>query len=128
MSGSMRLKEVTKTTVIFNEKFSCIQDLHRVASKPYKPGKPGGEWTPDEVRIVRQKILKSIMDPTVSGGTKQIEAEKALKAAGFEGNTREWITDEGKGAGQFPISEMKLIRLAFHDCMKYKDGTGGCDG
>ena len=68
------------------------------------------------------------MDPTVSGGTKQIEAEKALKSSGFEGNTREWITDEGRGAGQFPISEMKLIRLAFHDCMKYKDGTGGCDG
>ena len=69
MSGSMRLKEVTKTTVIFNEKFSCIPDLHRVASKPYKPGKPGGEWTPDEVRIVRQKILKSIMDPTVTRGS-----------------------------------------------------------
>ena len=22
----------------------------------------------------------------------------------------------------------KLLRLAFHDCVKYKDGSGGCDG
>lgn len=22
----------------------------------------------------------------------------------------------------------KLLRLGFQDCMKYKDGTGGCDG
>ena len=27
-----------------------------------------------------------------------------------------------------PISEMALFRLSFHDCLKYKDGTGGCDG
>ena len=22
----------------------------------------------------------------------------------------------------------KVLRLAFHDCLKYTDGTGGCDG
>ena len=22
----------------------------------------------------------------------------------------------------------KLLRLSFHDCLKYKDGSGGCDG
>ena len=22
----------------------------------------------------------------------------------------------------------KMLRLGFHDCLKYKDGTGGCDG
>lgn len=27
-----------------------------------------------------------------------------------------------------PVSEMALFRLAFHDCFKNKDGTGGCDG
>ena len=21
-----------------------------------------------------------------------------------------------------------VVRLGFHDCLKYKDGTGGCDG
>ena len=86
--------------------------------KPYEPGKPGGEWTPDEVRIVRQKILMSIMDPTVKLGTKLAEAGKCYG--------RSFVDPEP--AGQFPLTEMKLIRLAFHDCMKYKDGTGGCDG
>ena len=124
----MEEQEVTKTILIFKVKCTSILDLNHVAGEPYKPGSPGGEWTPDEVRIVRQKILKSIMDPTVTRGSKQIEAEKALQAAGYKGNPREWIKEEGRGAGQFPLSEMKLIRLAFHDCMKYKDGTGGCDG
>ena len=25
-------------------------------------------------------------------------------------------------------SAAKFVRLAFHDCLKYKDGSGGCDG
>ena len=105
MGGSMEEQEVTKTILIFKVKCTSILDLNHVAGEPYKPGSPGGEWTPDEVRIVRQKILKSIMDPTVTRGSKQIEAEKALQAGGYKGNPREWIKDEGKGAGQFPIDE-----------------------
>ena len=27
-----------------------------------------------------------------------------------------------------PVSEVTMLRLAFHDCLTYKDGTGGCDG
>ena len=27
-----------------------------------------------------------------------------------------------------PVSENTLMRLTFHDCLKYTDGTGGCDG
>lgn len=26
------------------------------------------------------------------------------------------------------INERKLVQLAFHDCLRYQDGTGGCDG
>ena len=26
------------------------------------------------------------------------------------------------------FQERKAVRLAFHDCVPYKDGTGGCDG
>ena len=26
------------------------------------------------------------------------------------------------------VTENKILRLAFHDCVRYKDGTGGCDG
>ena len=28
----------------------------------------------------------------------------------------------------FLPSPQKALRLAFHDCLKYEDGTGGCDG
>ena len=30
--------------------------------------------------------------------------------------------------GQMEFTEAKMIRLAFHDCIPNKDGTGGCDG
>merc|ERR1711936_631447 len=30
--------------------------------------------------------------------------------------------------GLASVSENTLLRLAFHDCLPYKDGTGGCDG
>ena len=37
--------------------------------------------------------------------------------------------EEGKGQNQFVRpSAPKIVRLAFHDCLKYDDGTGGCDG
>ena len=26
------------------------------------------------------------------------------------------------------MTENKIMRLVFHDCMRYADGTGGCDG
>ena len=31
-------------------------------------------------------------------------------------------------AGVGDVTEAKILRLVFHDCAKYKDGTGGCDG
>lgn len=33
-----------------------------------------------------------------------------------------------KGRAESWPSENKIMRLAFHDCLKYTDGTGGCDG
>ena len=27
-----------------------------------------------------------------------------------------------------PFQERKAVRLAFHDCIPYEDGSGGCDG
>merc|ERR1712156_1048910 len=29
---------------------------------------------------------------------------------------------------RYGISAPAVLRLGFHDCLKYKDGTGGCDG
>ena len=41
-----------------------------------------------------------------------------------------YLSGLGKGAGHQnkPVSEVAMLRLAFHDCLTYTDGTGGCDG
>ena len=36
--------------------------------------------------------------------------------------------DTQKGQNPIRPSAPKIVRLAFHDCLKYEDGTGGCDG
>ena len=35
-------------------------------------------------------------------------------------------TDPGDNGGGYNAA--KVLRLTFHDCLKYDDGTGGCDG
>ena len=51
-------------------------------------------------------------------------SKKALNTTGLpdeSGNTKLYYW------GSF-LTPPKLLRLAFHDCVKYKDGSGGCDG
>merc|ERR1719228_836738 len=75
----------------------------------YIPGTPGGPWTAEEIDIVRERIFQFI-NPTS-------EAKKEM----FGGR-------RVKHGSDGPISENTLIRLAFHDCLRYNDTTGGCDG
>ena len=70
---------------------------------------PGGPWTSEEIDTVREKI-HALIDP---------RKEKKFEMFGRE-NTTNYLTA--------PISEATLMRLAFHDCLKYSDGSGGCDG
>ena len=79
----------------------------------YIPGSPGGEWTKNELLTVRAKIWRLITD------TKAIKTyeQKIIK--------RKSNADERQNLLFFAA---KLIRLSFHDCVPYKDGTGGCDG
>ena len=83
----------------------------------YQPGTPGAEWTDEEVGIVRQKVLKFLSH------------EKDEIQEMFQGmtNTGKYEAFSVFGLNR-PITEMALFRLAFHDCLTYKDGTGGCDG
>ena len=39
-----------------------------------------------------------------------------------------WRGTGQEGRGSLAPTENKLFRLAFHDCIPYEDGTGGCDG
>ena len=79
------------------------------ASGEYQPGEAGGEWTGNEIDVVREKVMMLL-----SKEPEDIEAMFGCCSAG-ENNLR-------------PVSEMALLRLAFHDCLTYTDGTGGCDG
>merc|ERR1719331_3045639 len=72
----------------------------------YIPGTPGGAWTKEEVESTRRRVMKMITP---------IWKEKM--DMGIWNPWEKTTTDENK-----------LIRLAFHDCIPYEDGTGGCDG
>ena len=76
----------------------------------YVPGTPGGSWTPEEISITRQKILH-MLSPV----------EEVVKTN---------YDDLSTGAEQrrVKLSENTFIRLGFHDCLRYEDGSGGCDG
>ena len=101
-------------------KYKIPSDIYsRITGTEYQPGTPGGPWTGEEALIVRQRIMKMIDHR--DSKTIRIPEAKDYKQYGTGYDTR----DHGDGGD---VTENSLIRLAFHDCVRYKDGTGGCDG
>lgn len=80
----------------------------------YQPGTPGAEWTDDEVDIVRRKVMQFL--------NHDWDEKREMFKGGMREDQFRWV-DQNR-----PITEMALFRLSFHDCLTYKDGTGGCDG
>jgi len=76
----------------------------------YVPGNPGGQWTNEEVDATRMRVFQMIHP--------DFDVKKAQGTWNGFGSTTE--------IGQ--TTENTLMRLVFHDCMRYHDGTGGCDG
>ena len=72
-------------------------------NQEYVPGTPGAAWTLEEMLVVKAKLF------------------------GIFGKHGGFRTGEGTGWEHW-FSERKALRLGFHDCLKYKDGSGGCDG
>ena len=70
----------------------------------YVPGTPGAAWTEDEIESTRYRILQAIHPD--------------------HGEQRNLY---GLGHGK-TVTENRIMRLVFHDCVRYTDGTGGCDG
>eukprot|EP00930_Biecheleria_cincta_P034655 TRINITY_DN2391_c0_g1_i4.p1 TRINITY_DN2391_c0_g1~~TRINITY_DN2391_c0_g1_i4.p1 ORF type:complete len:703 (+),score=68.91 TRINITY_DN2391_c0_g1_i4:67-2175(+) len=75
---------------------------------PYVPGEPGATWTKEEVLIVRAKVRRLLNE----GGA--LISEAGLATVG-----ERWSSTPNAA---------KVLRLGFHDCLKYTDGSGGCDG
>ena len=83
--------------------------LNYVGFIRYVPGTPGAPWTHQEVLTVKSKLYSIFSGRGGYDALKQIYGE----------NPSTWM-DVPNAA--------KMLRLGFHDCLKYKDGTGGCDG
>ena len=79
----------------------------------YQPGTPGGDWTDEEIASTRRRIQKAITP---------VWSEK--QEIGTADNSLGWNNDGYPGE----MTENVLMRLVFHDCIPYLDGTGGCDG
>ena len=78
-------------------------------AEKYVPGTPGASWSFEEMLIVKAKLYSVF---SKNGGY------KALRTIYGE-NMGNWVSVP---------TEPKYLRLAFHDCLKYEDGSGGCDG
>eukprot|EP00438_Fugacium_kawagutii_P036236 Skav234093 [mRNA] locus=scaffold212:218315:221171:- [translate_table: standard] len=80
----------------------------RDPGQSYVPGEPGAVWAPEHQKVIRAKLIRVFQEPNTvcSEGNIQVPGER-------------W--------SGLPTMA-KFLRLAFHDCMKYADGTGGCDG
>jgi len=79
-------------------------------SQEYVPGTPGATWSHQEVLAVKSKLYSIFGKWGANVAMRQI----------YDGNDPTTWMDEPNAA--------KMLRLGFHDCLKYKDGSGGCDG
>jgi hypothetical protein len=85
----------------------------------YVPGTPGGEWTLEELLKVRAKLWRIFADDEARNiylATPNIRQETGFPTGD---------DNEKPGLEHFAA---KLLRLSFHDCLRYADKTGGCDG
>ena len=102
---------------------SLLLFLPILAHSTYVPGTPGAAWSQQEILDVKAKLRVIFRNPW--GPMK-----KALEILGYPPETfnTDQHSEEGiYGNWRIP-SPQKFLRLSFHDCVKYKDGTGGCDG
>ena len=84
----------------------------------YVPGTPGAPWSHQEVLTVKSKLYSIFSGRGGYAALEQIYGKPPS-------NPSNWM--------DFPNwmdvpNAAKMLRLGFHDCLKYKDGTGGCDG
>ena len=99
----------------------------------------GGPWTEEQAIIIARKIRYiwennlEIFDqfdahdnPGAENAGFIYDPDQRLSIATCE-KCDAWTTGKRRKE-DLTFSERKALRLVFHDCTKYKDGTGGCDG
>merc|ERR1711872_206386 len=115
----------------------CLLGL--LQAVPLQPGQAGGPWTDEEIFIVKEKIR------VMASSKKETWLEHPIAKQLDEGTLDEYsLPHEGDSLGprdtkgpdwarsrwtcKWLPSPGKLVQLGFHDCLKYKNGGGGCDG
>ena len=87
-----------------------------INAAPYIPGEPGAPWTEEEVLIVKSKLFSVFNFEGGKWALNQVYSDVFKMCDGEED-----IYTRLPNAAKF-------LRLGFHDCLKYEDGSGGCDG
>ena len=115
-----------------------------IQAAPYQPGTPGAPWTENQAVIIRNKILylwrtdvymKNVenfdfKNPDATDTDYIYDPDRHLSELDCDINKMMCRTGWAKNArlDSIAFSPEKAIRLAFHDCQPYVDGSGGCDG
>ena len=133
--------------------FTTLTLLVVTDAGPLERGSPGIPWTDEQASIIKDKLIKlwgSHMKytKTLVGTHFKAEDEK-LEPYYEDAYDEDWLYDPtkrlttvdcddsesmcrtywgDKRVSNLGFSPTKAIRLAFHDCVPYEDGTGGCDG
>eukprot|EP00931_Biecheleriopsis_adriatica_P033665 TRINITY_DN19527_c0_g1_i1.p1 TRINITY_DN19527_c0_g1~~TRINITY_DN19527_c0_g1_i1.p1 ORF type:complete len:797 (+),score=130.25 TRINITY_DN19527_c0_g1_i1:95-2485(+) len=94
---------------------------------------PGAPWTEAEGLIVMAKLHEIVHDWRQF---LDMASKSECYAEGPTSNSTNpntvpcsfWHGGSGPATRGIWPTWPKMLRLGFHDCMRYKDGTGGCDG
>ena len=110
-----------------------------LGTSPYVPGTPGAPWTDYELLtgaycLCHESIFHLCTVSTHGFDTKPIIKQQSMILIVILLNFyRVYFFLFPVKAKLFRlfrvgISAPAVLRLGFHDCLKYKDGAGGCDG
>eukprot|EP00756_Hemistasia_phaeocysticola_P021497 Hpha_TRINITY_DN15778_c1_g7::TRINITY_DN15778_c1_g7_i5::g.40684::m.40684 len=86
-----------------------------VDGAPYVPGTPGAAWSEEEMLAMKAKLW--MLFDTEQAGHVTWEWKYT------------WHSTDPDPRPSLPNRPVPVtLRLSFHDCLKYTDNTGGCDG
>jgi len=92
--------------------------LALVSGAEYQPGTPGGAWSQDDLMVVRAKLWR------LYGQEKGSPYPYTLPDNFFD----KFGLPQSNDFEDLQHFAAKVVRLSFHDCVRYKGKQGGCDG
>ena len=120
-------------------KYKVKEFINIFVQKGLAPGIPGIQWSKEQTLIIRNKLRTIWADPYKH--YEKLSPDEVYKVDTFdvenickEGSVFDSCKDYVAGKNlqkvkyQLAFTPRKALRLAFHDCFKYKEGTMGCDG